>query len=793
MSHRRLHFCPLLTSLVTAVLLLGAESTVALESASTLLTDQPVVRAKAPSVISPEAQSFLAKRGDAPVRVWVLFTDKGVRSAGEFSSQAAATELPDRVRQRRAKMDRDRILFVDLPVVADYIGDITAAGATHRRTSRWLNAASFDIAPELLDDIASLPFVAEIRPVAMFRRDLPEISGVRFDTPAPQALAPDALNYGYATDQINQINVPAVHDKGFNGAGITLAIFDTGYRKTHEAFANAYAEGRVLAEWDFVFNDGNTDYEAGIDWSSSTSHGTMIWSVSAGYMPGRIIGPAYKANILLAKTEDVRDETQVEEDNWVAALEWADNHGADVITSSLGYADWYTYANMDGQTAVTTVAANTAAGLGIVVCNSMGNAGPGAGTLSAPADAHDIVSVGAVDLNNVIASFSSRGPTYDGRIKPEVVARGVSTAAGVNSSDIGYGSASGTSLSTPLVAGVAVLLVQAHPEFTPQMIRQSLMETADRAGAPGNNYGWGLIDADDALGWGVVMAADETVGQAPKTIQFTGGSGLNPTSWKWHFGDGDSAMVQNPSHVYENPGAYTVSLTVETPLYGALTAQRQNFIVLLGDTTWYGTDSTFAGDPLVVSIRATTSQPLNRLIVPLTFDSADWLTLDSVRLGERTAYFERLSETVSDPVNRRFVFSLTANNGGGAPPLEPGSGEILKAYFTTDEYAFGGQSTEVDSINAGNPITFIASYLTYAPAVHPGSAALITTPRGDANHDLKVAVNDLTYLIEYFYKGGPDPVTLQAGDANRDFGINISDITFLVNYLFKAGPAPANP
>lgn len=793
MLHRRPRYFPLLASLVTAVLLASQSPSFALESASTLLTDQPVVRAKAASVISPEARAFLAERDAASVRVWVLFTDKGIRSAAEFSSQAAAIDLPEKVRQRRAKTDRDRVLFVDLPVRGDYINGVSAVGATHRRTSRWLNAASFDISPERLDEIASLPFVAEVRPVATFRRDLPEISELRFDTPAPQALAPDALNYGYATDQINQINVPPVHDKGYDGSGVTLAIFDTGFRKTHEAFANAYAEGRVLAEWDFVFNDGNTDYQAGLDWGSSTSHGTMIWSVSAGYYPGKIIGPGYKANILLAKTEDVRDETQVEEDNWVAALEWADTLGADVITSSLGYSDWYTYANMDGQTAVTTVAANTAAGLGIVVCNSMGNSGPSSGTLSAPADAHDILSVGAVDVNNVIASFSSRGPTYDGRIKPEVVARGVTTSAAVNSSDVGYGTANGTSLSTPLVAGAAVLLVQAHPEFSPQMIRQALMETADRAGAPGNTFGWGLIDTDDALGWGVVMSASETIGQAPKSIQFTGTSGLSPISWKWHFGDGDSAMIQNPSHLYQNPGAYTVSLTVETPLYGQLTSQRQNFVVLLADTTWYGTDSTFAGDPLVVSVRATNSQSLNRLIVPLSFGSGNWLTLDSVRLGERTAYFERLSEIAADPVNRRFVFSLTADNGGGAPPLDPGTGEILKAYFTTDEYAFGGQIIEVDSVNAGNPISFIASYLTYAPAVFPGSAGLITTPRGDANYDLRVAVSDLTFIVEYFYRGGDEPVTLQAGDANRDFTINIADITYLVNFLFKGGPAPINP
>ena len=215
------------------------------------------------------------------------------------------------------------------------------------------------------------------------------------------------LNYGSSLAQMEQVNVPVLHDLGYNGTGIIVAMFDTGYRKDHEAFALAFSESRVLAEYDFIFDDFETQNEDGIDAFNQHDHGTYTWSTLGGAMDNRLYGPAYGASFILAKTEDVRSETQVEEDNWVAAMEWADSIGADVVSSSLAYSDWYSYSDFDGETAVTTIAANTATSLGIVVCNAMANSGPGYGTLHAPADAFEILSCGAVDVNGVIASFSS--------------------------------------------------------------------------------------------------------------------------------------------------------------------------------------------------------------------------------------------------------------------------------------------------------------------------------------------------------------------------------------------------
>ena len=201
-------------------------------------------------------------------------------------------------------------------------------------------------------------------------------------------------------------------------------------------------------------------------------------------------------------------EQPIEEDNWVAGMEWADSIGAGVISSSLAYIDWYSYFDMDGNTAVTTIAADMAAQLGIVVCNSMANAGPGSGTLHAPADADSIVACGAVYSDGEIASFSSRGPSSDGRTKPEVCAQGVSTRCASASSPTSYTYANGTSLSTPLIGGVAAVILSAHPDWTPMQVREALMMSADNALSPDNNYGWGIPDILAAIQYSFHLTGD---------------------------------------------------------------------------------------------------------------------------------------------------------------------------------------------------------------------------------------------------------------------------------------------
>jgi serine protease AprX len=452
-------------------------------------------------VISPWAASVIAKRTEAgQVKVWVYFVDKGFANKAGMAAKVAAAnvQLTARAAARRAKIGRDRIEFIDIPVHQPYVDQVAATGAKLRHTSRWLNAASFEVATGQLEAIAALPFVRKIDPVIGYHAERDDLGqpDKNTDSVRPKAAGPGdppTLDYGASYDQLQQLNVPAVHALGYAGQNVLVCMMDTGYRKDHVAFEQAYLDGRVLAEHDFIFNDSNTQDESE-DQPGQNNHGTYTWSALGGEYDGELYGPAYEADFILAKTEDIRSETQVEEDNWLAGVEWADSIGAQVISSSLVYKDWYVYANYNGDYCVTTNAADLAASLGIVVCNAMGNYGPSAGTLGAPADADSILACGAVNSSGTIASFSSRGPTADGRTKPEVCARGVSTRCANPGGTTGFTTASGTSLSTPLVGGCAAVLISAHPDWTVMQVREALMNTASNASTPDNDYGSGIID-----------------------------------------------------------------------------------------------------------------------------------------------------------------------------------------------------------------------------------------------------------------------------------------------------------
>jgi subtilisin family serine protease len=236
------------------------------------------------------------------------------------------------------------------------------------------------------------------------------------------------------------------------------------------------------------------------------SHGTATLSVLGGFREGELIGPAFAATFLLAKTEDTESETKVEEDNWAAAAEWAEALGADVISSSLGYLEFdrgqpsYSFADMDGRTAIVTRAAELAAERGVVVVNSAGNSGfhPSHNTLGAPSDGAHVLAVAAVTATGQRASFSSVGPSADGRIKPDVAAQGQSVkVAGSRPGE--YRLANGTSFSCPLTAGAVALLLQARPELSADDVIAVVRGSARRAGAPDNLTGYGIVDATAAV------------------------------------------------------------------------------------------------------------------------------------------------------------------------------------------------------------------------------------------------------------------------------------------------------
>jgi subtilisin family serine protease len=437
---------------------------------------------------------------------WVLFRDRGPCDARAAGADAVLPTPRALARRERAARERER-LGLSPPAVAagdrepcaSYVDAVAASGASLRTRSRWLNAVSVVADSAALSRIAALPCVTETRPVAVGERAAaPEavaIAAPRAIAATPAIAAADAFNYGGSARQLDMLHVPEAHAMDLHGEGVLIAVLDSGFSLEHEAFRHL----EVRSQRDFINGDDDPSYDPRTDPPGQANHGTQVLSILAGYAPGRLIGPAYAADFILAKTERTSSETAIEEDYWVAGIEWAEAMGADIATSSLSYSDFYRWRDMDGRTALTSRAANLALERGLLVFNSIGNQGPREGRMGAPADAPGVVSVGAVDADGRLAGFSTVGPTWDRRVKPELSALGVQVTHARARTRDRYGRGNGTSYATPLTAGCAALVMQAHPDWGPEMVREALLMSADRAASPDNRYGWGIVNVRDAI------------------------------------------------------------------------------------------------------------------------------------------------------------------------------------------------------------------------------------------------------------------------------------------------------
>jgi subtilisin family serine protease len=460
---------------------------------------------------------------DVPVAMWVNFSDRAGAERDPAAFARARFNLAPRALARRLNRAHGvELLASDLPVHAPYVRALTARGATLRGTSRWRNAASVTALPALGIALARLPFVQSVELVPLARRSVdpgpaveePGVGSAALAAPQlPGAAAPpagvqfapgDTGFYGPTFKQLQLMQVPAVHKTGNTGQGVLVCMLDGGFRTTHAVYQGL----QIVAQRDFVHGDSVVDDQVPPDSVGDASHGTFTTSEVAGLLPGVFAGGAFGCAVALGKTENVPSETPVEMDYWQMGAEWADSLGADVISSSLGYFQFdspfpsYVYADMDGRTTVVTQAAVEAARRGITVVNANGNEGATAWHfLIAPADADSIISCGAVDSFNVVTSFSSRGPTADGRIKPDVTGMGRAVVAPSFTSPTAYVRVSGTSLSTPLIAGAAALVLSAHPTWGPFEVREALRETALNHASPDNNIGWGLVQVPAAIAW----------------------------------------------------------------------------------------------------------------------------------------------------------------------------------------------------------------------------------------------------------------------------------------------------
>jgi len=439
-----------------------------------------------------------AVREDDQIHAWIMFKDKGPNVAARKQN----VTLHPKTLERRKKLLSEPVTWYDVPVHQKYINRIISVGVEVRRESKWLNALSVFASMEQIQTIAGMNFVTRIQPVAKLRRGKHKtINNMTHNERRNSSL----MDYGLAQTQIEMMNCDLAHDIGYFGQGVRILVIDTGFDLTHEAFDSLH----VIDQWDFINDDNNTANETDSETHDNQhNHGTSVLSIMGAYVPGTLIGPAFGSEYLLAKTEIVAEEIQQEEDNYVAALEWGEANGADVVNSSLGYLDWYSYCDMDGNTAITTIGVDIAASLGLVCVTSAGNwanedppEDPCESLsyyISAPADADSVIAVGAVSADSLIVYFSSRGPSYDGRIKPEVSALGVGVAAANPSG--GYSEFySGTSASSPLVAGVAAVLLSANPQWTNMEVREALMMTASQADMPNNDYGYGLVNIWSAI------------------------------------------------------------------------------------------------------------------------------------------------------------------------------------------------------------------------------------------------------------------------------------------------------
>jgi hypothetical protein len=406
----------------------------------------------------------------------VYFTDKG--------QQEQLLEQPELLLSEAALIRRAAQGIAldqsDLPVYAPYLKTLKRMGGQILAQSRWLNYAY--VQGLSADEIQALPFVKKVeQPKAHVSHLATTATSTTFD-------------YGLGRTQIEMLNGHKLHQQGFTGRGVNIAVIDAGFTGVWQASVldSLRQSGRLLGSYNFVTSDTNV-------YSGQGGHGASVLSVMAALDTGVFVGTAPHANYWLLTSENVHSETPLEMDHWLMAAEFADSVGAHVINTSLGYttfddtADSYSYSDMDGNTTVVTRAADWAASKGIIVVASAGNEGGGSWQhIGAPADGDSVLAVGAVDGTGAYVGFSSRGPSYDWRIKPDVVAMGAGTTLINIIGDISAGN--GTSFSSPCIAGMAACVVQGQPTLAGQTIANNIRFSGHLYGNANNNLGFGIPD-----------------------------------------------------------------------------------------------------------------------------------------------------------------------------------------------------------------------------------------------------------------------------------------------------------
>lgn len=434
----------------------------------------------------------------------IKFRDKG---DSKFSLAEPKMYLSERSIERRL-IQEIPLDETDLPINPEYLNEVAELGAKVFYRSKWLNLVLVQIdKPEIVSTLMGLEYIKEVKISRAFEEKKSEPFLKRFfqqeklqkiDASKYKGIKSGVagLDYGPSGNQAQMLKIDQLHNQGFTGNGMIIAVMDGGFNNVDQldVFDSLFVNNKILGTRDFV-QPGNNVYSTNL-----SSHGTMVLSTMGGNMPGLIVGTAPHASYYLFRTEDVVNEYLMEEYNWVAAAEYADSLGVDIFNTSLGYtifqnpADSHTYEDMDGNTTPITIGADIAASKGILVINSAGNSGDTQWQyISAPADGDSVLAVGAVNPQGIYASFSSSGPSSDGRIKPDIMAQG-GPAVVVDPFTGGYAYYNGTSFSSPILCGAATCLWQANPDFTNMEIVQAIKQSGSKASNPDNLYGYGIPD-----------------------------------------------------------------------------------------------------------------------------------------------------------------------------------------------------------------------------------------------------------------------------------------------------------
>jgi len=434
----------------------------------------------------------------------VRLKDKGTNP---FAINNPAQYLSARAIAKRTRYNIP-IDSADLPITPRYIDSIRLAGAvTILNHSKWLNQVAIQTTDAAaLAKINSFPFVLGTSGIAAREATVPvnkqldaPADGSNIVEPQPQSgTAGDHYSYGVSYNQVHLNNADFLHNRGFRGQGMNMAIMDAGFFHylSLPTFDSVRNNGQILSTWDFVAGNASVDED--------DSHGKNCFSIIAANMPGTFVGTAPKTSFHLYRTEDVFSEYKIEEQNWVAAAERADSLGVDVCSVSLGYYNFdnaslnYTYADMNGNTTIIARGADMAAKKGMLVTVAAGNEGSSPWHyIISPADGDSVLAVGAVNNSGQVGSFSSYGPTSDGQIKPNVSAVGVGAVIANNSNGQPTFS-NGTSYACPNMAGMVTCLWQAFPEVNNMTIINTIQQAATKANNPDDRVGYGIPDMKNA-------------------------------------------------------------------------------------------------------------------------------------------------------------------------------------------------------------------------------------------------------------------------------------------------------